>query len=316
MGNLLRSRRQDRRGEFQHALQQSYSSVADNNSGSLADYIAVLAQNDPELCGACVVSIGGEKSLVGDYDYPHSIQSESKPIALAAAIEAHGTDAIVQSVGVEASGQPFNSVIAIEQLPAQNPCNNSGAIQTTSLLPGNSKERKWQSFANQFRKMTGTKANVMSEVYESESATNQRNRAITYLLESKGRMYHDPDETLDIYTRQCSVEVTSVELAICAATLANDGINPITGERAISSENVSPILSIMATSGLYDSSAVWLVRSGMPAKSGVGGSIMAVSPGRFGICAFSPLLDANFNSVRAQQLIIDFSRQVGGSVFN
>jgi glutaminase len=224
-------------------------------------------------------------------------------------IQTAGAEAVLEKIGVDATGQVFNSIVAIELMKGKemNPFVNPGAIAATSLVEGKTPEEKWARIIGIHEAFAGRKLEVNQEVYKSESDTNERNRAIAMLMHAYGRLYYDPIVTTDLYTRQCSISVTASDLAVMAATLANGGKNPITGKQVIDPEHVQRVLAVMATAGLYDDSGIWLYRVGLPAKSGVGGGIIAVAPGRFGIAVFSPPLDAAGNSVRAQKAIRDIS---------
>jgi glutaminase len=238
-----------------------------------------------------------------------SIQSISKVFTLASVMETAGAKAVLEKLGVDATGQVFNSIVAIEQMKGRemNPFVNPGAIATTSLVEGATAEEKWARILAIHEAFAGRKLGIDEEVYRSEAATNERNQAIAKLMHAYGRLYFEPIASTDVYTRQCSISVNASDLAVMAATLANGGRNPVTGKQVISSGNVARILAVMATAGLYDDSGIWLYEVGLPAKSGVGGGIIAVAPGRFGIAVFSPPLDAAGNSVRAQKAIRDIS---------
>ena len=273
--------------------------------GKNADYIPALAKVDPKLYGIAVVTVDGKRYARGDVTAPFSIQSISKVFTLASVLETAGPQAVLEKIGVDATGQVFNSIVAIEQHRGKemNPFVNPGAIATTSLVQGATGEEKWARILAIHEAFAGRKLEVDQEVFASESATNERNQAIAKLMHAYGRLYFDPRVSTDVYTRQCSISVTANDLAVMAATLANGGRNPITGKQVISPENTPRVLAVMATAGLYDDSGIWLYEVGLPAKSGVGGGIIAVAPGRFGIAVFSPPLDAAGNSVRAQKAI-------------
>jgi len=289
------------------AVDAAYAKYRTLEEGKNADYIPALAQVDPRLFGIALVTVEGKVFQKGDVTSPFSIQSISKVFTLASVIETSGAEAVLEKVGVDATGQVFNSIVAIEQMRGKemNPFVNPGAIATTSLVEGKTPEEKWARILGIHEAFAGRKLTVNQEVYKSESDTNQRNRAIAMLMQAYGRLYDDPLVTTDLYTRQCSISVTASDLAVMAATLANGGKNPITGKQVIAREHVQRVLAVMATAGLYDDSGIWLYRVGLPAKSGVGGGIIAVAPGRFGIAVFSPPLDAAGNSVRAQKVIRD-----------
>ena len=241
----------------------------------------------------------------------------SKVFTAALVMEESGVKAIADNVGVDATGQMFNSIVAVEQYKGaeMNPLVNPGAITTTSLVSGKSRDDIWNRILGYYGEFAGRKLSVNREVFRSESETNQRNQAIAELMYAYGHIRENPDQATDIYTEQCAVSVNVRDLATMAATLANGGRNPITGKQVMRNDNVPELLAIMATAGLYDESGKWLYATGLPAKSGVGGGIIAVSPGRFGIAVISPPLDAAGNSVRAQKAIADISNALGGNPY-
>lgn len=292
---------------IESALTSAYERYRGDTEGKNADYIPALAKVDPKLFGIALVTTDGKVYTAGDVSAAFSIQSISKVFTLARVIEDAGPGTIQDKVGVDATGQVFNSITAIEQNKGQeiNSFVNPGAIATTSLIEGETADEKWRRILQTHSDFAGRRLQVNQAIYESEAATNQRNQAIAKLLDAYGRIYFDPEQATDIYTKQCSINVTAKDLAIMAATLANGGTNPVTGKAVISPETVPRVLAVMATAGLYDDSGIWLYNVGLPAKSGVGGGIIAVAPGRFGIAAFSPPLDAAGNSVRAQRAITD-----------
>jgi glutaminase len=228
-----------------------------------------------------------------------------------------GEDAIQNTVGVDATGQPFNSIVAIEQYKGKemNPLVNPGAIAMTGMVPGRNADEVWARIIGTYNDFAGRTLSVNQEVYKSEAETNQRNEAIAALMYAYERFKSDPQQATDLYTRQCSVSVNVKDLATMAATLANGGKNPVTGKQVLDPSHVPNVLAVMATAGLYDDSGKWLYMTGLPAKSGVGGGIIAVSPGRFGIAAISPPLDPAGNSVRAQKAIADISNAIGGNPY-
>ena len=239
---------------------------------------------------------------IGDVETAFSIQSVSKPFVFALVCEAIGYEAARHRLGVNSTGFPFNSLMAVElnDERTMNPLVNAGAIATTSLVPGDTADEKWERIRDGLSRFAGRELTLSKDVYESESATNMRNQGIAHLLASYERLYFDPDEATDIYTRQCSLDVTAHDLAVMAATLANGGVNPMTGERVIVAGVCRRVLAVMATAGLYELSGDWLYEIGMPGKSGVSGGIVTVSPGKGGLATFSPPLDAAGNSVRGQ----------------
>jgi glutaminase len=308
----------DAQEPIQGAVDAAWAKYRALDEGKNADYIPALAKVDPRLFGIALVTVDGKVFKKGDVASPFSIQSISKVFTLASALETAGDEAVLEKVGVDATGQVFNSIVAIEQHRGQemNPFVNPGAIATTSLVAGKTPEEKWARIIGIHEAFAGRKLEVNQEVYRSESDTNERNRAIAVLMHAYGRLYDDPLVTTDLYTRQCSISVTASDLATMAATLANGGKNPITGKQVIAQAHVQRVLAVMATAGLYDDSGIWLYRVGLPAKSGVGGGLIAVAPGRFGIAAFSPPLDAAGNSVRAQKAIRDVAAALHASPYD
>ena len=288
------------------------------DEGKNADYIPALAKVDPKLFGISVVTVEGKTFQKGDVDARFSIQSISKVFTLASVLETAGAKAVLDKLGVDATGQVFNSILAIEQHQGKemNPFVNPGAIAATSLVAGKTAEEKWARILAIHEAFAGRKLDIDEEVFQSEAATNERNQAIAKLMHAYGRLYFNPIASTDVYTRQCAISVNAADLAVMAATLANGGRNPITGKQVVSPDNVHRILAVMATAGLYDDSGIWLYEVGLPAKSGVGGGIIAVAPGRFGIAVFSPRLDAAGNSVRAQRATGDISRALRANPYD
>jgi glutaminase len=304
--------------EIEAALDAAYAKYKDLAEGANADYIPALAEVDPNLYGIALVTVDGTVYTEGDVGTEVSIQSISKVFTMAKVIEESGVDAISDNMGVDATGQVFNSIVAIEQYQGSemNAMVNPGAITATSMVTGATYDEIWSKILNYYSDFAGRKLTVLKDIYESEAATNQRNQAIAMLMYAYGHIKEDPLRACDIYTRQCSVGVTAKDLATMAATLANGGTNPVTGTRVMSPENVPEVLAVMATAGLYDDSGQWLYRTGLPAKSGVGGGIIAVSPGKFGVAVISPPLDAAGNSVRAQKAITDISDALDGNPYS
>jgi glutaminase len=262
------------------------------------------------MFGIAVVTTDNQVFSIGDVKYSFSIQSISKVYTLALAMNELGADTVFQKIGSEPTGRAFNSPIAVVDMPTHtgNPFVNAGAIATTSLISGRDENEKWNKILDFYSKAAGEKLQLIDEVYKSEAATNTGNKALSYLLAKYDRIYADPFESVDIYTKQCSVGVNAVQLARMGATLANNGINPSTGQRVIKEEDVAHILSTMAMAGLYDGSGGWAWNVGLPAKSGVGGGIVAVAPGKGAIAVFAPPLDEAGNSVKAQK-VIDYVAQ-------
>src|SRR5579863_4616557 len=286
-------------------VREAYDKFKGNTSGKNADYIPYLAQVDPKLFGIAIVTTDNQVITLGDVNYSFSIQSISKVYTLALAMEQLGPDKAFQRVGSEPTGRPFNSVSAVVDMPTHtgNPFVNAGAIATTSLINGKDEDERWNTILAFYGKAAGEKLTLIDEVYKSEAATNTGNKALSMLLAKYERIYADPFESVDIYTKQCSVGVNATQLARMGATLANNGINPATGEQVIKSEDVPHILSTMMMAGLYDGSGGWAWDVGLPAKSGVGGGIVAIVPGKGAIVVFAPPLDEAGNSVKAQEVI-------------
>ncbi len=299
-------------------LQEAYDKFKNETKGKNADYIPYLAQVDSKMFGIAVVTTDNQVITLGEVKYSFSIQSISKVYTLALAMEALGADTVFEKVGSEPTGRPFNSPIAVVDMPGHsgNPFVNAGAIATTSLISGSDANAKWNKILDFYSRAAGEKLTLIDEVYKSEAATNTGNKALSMLLAKYDRIYADPFESVDIYTKQCSVGVNAVQLARMGATLANNGINPVTGERVIKAENVPHILSTMAMAGLYDGSGGWAWKVGLPAKSGVGGGIVAIVPGKGAIAVFAPPLDEAGNSVKAQEVIDYVSEKLHYNLFS
>ena len=306
-------------GHIDAALKAALAKYQNLNEGKNADYIPALAKVDPNIYGIALVTVDGKVYTAGDITSEVSIQSISKVFTMAKVMEDQGADAILNTIGADATGMRFNSIVAVEMAekalggPEMNPLVNPGAIAATSMVKGPSRDAIWKSILGYYSDFAGRPLTVNQEVFKSESDTNQRNKAIGALMYAYGYIKNDPDRATDIYTEQCSVSVNARDLAMMAGTLANGGKNPATGKQVLRTDLVPKVLAIMATAGLYDDSGKWLFRTGLPAKSGVGGGIIAVSPGKFGIAVISPPLDAAGNSVRAQRAIADISNALGGN---
>lgn len=302
------------------AAQIAYSRAQQNNEGKNADYIPALAKVDPKLLGVSIVTVDGSTINLGDYKTPFAIESISKVFTLALAMKDHNAKEVFDKIGANPTGLPFNSVLAIEQnqtgKAAMNPLVNAGAIATTSLVKGHNAEDKYKRIVDTMSDFAGRRLSLNKEVYESEAATNQHNQAIAVLLQSYDRLYDDPFTTTDVYTKACSINITANDLAVMGSVLANNGINPITNKRLLTEEEVAHILAIMTMNGLYETSGDWLYWTGLPGKSGVGGGILAIAPGRMAIAVFSPPLDEAGNSVRGQQIVRDITRSLNLNMFN
>lgn len=302
---------------IESALDAAYKKYKGLKEGANADYIPALAKVDSNIYGIALVTTDGKVYTRGDIKSEVSIQSISKVFTAALVMDQSGPQAIEDNMGVDATGQVFNSIVAIEQYKGaeMNPLVNAGAITTTSMVDGSSYDEIWGKIAATYDAFAGRKLTVLNDIYESEAATNQRNQAIAHLMYAYGHIKEEPVRATDIYTRQCSVGVNAKDLALMAATLANAGKNPVTGAQVMIPDNVPELLAVMATAGLYDDAGKWLYKTGLPAKSGVGGGIIAVSPGKFGIAVISPPLDKAGNSVRAQKAIADISAALGGNPY-
>jgi len=307
--------------DIQGVLEAAYAKYKDLQEGANADYIPALAKVDSKIYGIALVTPDGKVYTAGDVKSEVSIQSISKVFTMAKVIEDDGADAIEKRIGVDATGMRFNSIVSVEFAqkalggPEINPLVNPGAITATSMVQGASRAEVWKKIIDFHSDFAGRPLSVNQEVYESEAATNQRNQAIGALMYAYGFIKSDPAQATDVYTEQCSISVNAKDLATMAATLANGGKNPVTGKQVMKTENVPEVLAVMATAGLYDDSGKWLYHTGLPGKSGVGGGIIAVSPGKFGIAVVSPPLDAAGNSVRAQKAIADISNALGGNPY-
>jgi glutaminase len=301
--------------DYQAAVNNAYNKYKGLQEGKNADYIPALAKVNPNLFGIALITPDGKVYTAGDISSEVSIQSVSKVFTMADVIQKQGEKAIENNMGVDATGQPFNSIVAIEQHKGSemNPLVNAGAITTTSMIQGSSANEIWSRIIGVMSDFAGRPLNVNEEVYKSEAETNQRNQAIAMLMYAYGHIKANPLQATDLYTRQCSINVNAKDLAVMAATLANGGRNPVTNRQVIDATHVPGVLAVMATAGLYDNSGQWLFATGLPAKSGVGGGLIAVSPGKFGIAVVSPPLDSAGNSVRGQKAITDISAALGGN---
>ncbi len=299
------------------ALKAAHSKFQNLQEGKNADYIPALAKVDPKIFGIVLVTVDGKVYSVGDITSEVSIQSISKVFTMARVIQDSGPDAILNNMGVDATGQVFNSIVAVEQYRGSemNAMVNPGAITSTSMVSGATADEIWGKIIGTYNDYAGRSLSVLEDVYKSEAETNQRNQAISMLMYAYDHIKAEPLRACDIYTKGCSVGVNAKDLAMMAATLANGGTNPVTGKVALKAEYVPEVLAVMATAGLYDDSGKWLYATGLPAKSGVGGGIIAVAPGKFGIAAIAPPLDAAGNSVKAQKAIADVSNALGGNPY-
>lgn len=287
-----------------------------NRDGTNSQVYPALERVPSELFGVCVVGTSGQVYGAGEVDYEFSIMSVSKPFLFALVCEAIGPEEARAKLGANATGLPFNSLAAIEQGGGRtNPMVNAGAIATTSLAPGATAAARWKFIHDGLSRFAGRALPLNEEVYASASQTNFRNRSIARLLESYDRIYCDAKEATDLYTRQCSLNVSARDLAVMGATLADGGVNPVTKQRVVDAPICHYALAVMITAGLYETSGDWLYDIGLPGKSGIGGGIVAVSPGKGGLGTFAPPLDAAGNSVRGQLAAKFLSQRLGMDLF-
>ena len=303
--------------EARALVAEAYERCRSNKTGQNSQVYPALARVPADLFGICVVGTTGNIYATGDSDYEFSIMSVSKPFVFALVCELLGPDAMREKVGANATGLAFNSLAAVEQSGdgRTNPMVNSGAIATTSLVPGGTLVQKWKYIHDGLSRFAGRELPLNEEVYASASATNHRNQGIARLLQSLGRVYLDPADAVDLYTKQCSLNVSAKDLAVMGATLADGGVNPLTRERVVGPEICHYALAVMATAGLYETSGDWLYEVGLPGKSGIGGGIVTVSPGKGGLGTFAPPLDAAGNSVRGQLATRFLSQRLGMDLF-
>lgn len=304
---------------LREALEQAHERFRTDTAGKNADYIPYLATVPSSLFGIAATLPDGEVVSVGDSDYAFGIESVSKVPTALLAMHQHSAEAVLDKIGADATGLPFNSIMALllENDHPSTPLVNAGAISACSMiLPTGNADGKWNAIRNFIEELCGSKVVLIEELYRSESATNYNNRSIAWLLRNYERIYDDPEMSLDLYTRQCSLGVTARQLAIMSATIAFGGVNPVTRREVFKSHLAPRITSMMATVGFYEHTGDWLFSTGLPAKSGVGGGIMAVVPGRVGIAAFAPRLDSSGNSSKAQKALGFIAQRLNLNIFN
>lgn len=289
--------------KLEAVLKQAHSTAESDQSGANASYIPALAKVPSNLFGLTAVTADGTVLETGDSSYPFAIESISKVFSMALVMEAVGAQEMLKKVGADPTGLPFNSVMALELHRGKplSPLVNAGAMATVSLLPAANADEKWQKILDGYSQFAGHSLEVMDAVYTSEAATNSHNKGIAWLMSIYGTLYDDPDTTCDIYTKQCSIAITCKDLAVMGSTLANGGVNPITGKAIINPEFLPHIFAEMTMEGLYGASGDFAYTVGLPGKSGVGGGLLAVVPGQLALSAFSPRLDPIGNSVRGQK---------------
>ena len=303
--------------EVMTLVREAHQRFKSNTDGENSNVYPALARAQRDLFGICVVETSGHTYSAGDAEYPFSIMSVSKPFVFALVCQVIGPDEARQKLGVTSTGLAFNSQAAIEQGGdgRTNPMVNPGAIATTSLVPGAAGEEKWHFIHDGLSQFAGRRLQLNDEVYDSASKTNFRNQSIARLLQSYGRIYLDPAQATDLYTRQCSLNVSARDLAVMGATLADGGVNPITRKQVVDAECCRYALAVMATAGLYETSGDWLYDIGLPGKSGIGGGIVTVAPGKGGLGTFAPPLDSAGNSVKGQLVARFLSDQLGMNLF-
>ena len=305
--------------QIHDAASQAFDRASKINGGKNASYIPYLANIDPSLFGLSVMLPDGTAFNFGDTTYRFGIESVSKVPTAILAMRQHTPAGVLDAIGADATGLPFNSIFAIllENDHPSTPLVNAGAISACSMIdPKGDSDAKWKAITDNITELCGSAPQLIDELYRSESATNFNNRAITWLLKNYNRIYVDPDMSLDLYTRQCSLGITSRQLAAMAATIASRGVNPVTHKQVFDPAIAPKITTLIATVGFYQHSGDWLYTSGIPAKSGVGGGVMGVMPGVLGIAAFAPPLDDAGYSVKAQAAVSEFTRILGLGVMN
>jgi len=303
--------------EIQELIAEAHARFKSNDEGKNSQVYPALAKVPSELFGICIVGTSGNVYAIGDFEYEFTIMSVSKPFIFALVCQEIGVEEARQKLGVNATGMAFNSLAGIERSPdgRSNPMVNSGAIATTSLVPGGDLAARWKFIHDGLSRFAGRTLPLNAEVYASASATNFRNQSIARLLQSYGRIYIDPAEAVDLYTKQCALNVSAKDLAVMGATLADGGVNPITKERVVDASVCHYALAVMATAGLYETSGDWLFDIGLPGKSGIGGGIVTVSPGKGGLGTFAPPLDVAGNSVKGQLAAKYLSQELGMDLF-
>lgn len=300
------------------AVEAAYDRCKEEQGGKNADYIPYLAVVPSTLFGIAACLPDGDVVAVGDTDYVFGIESVSKVPTAILAMNQYGAKEILDRIGADATGLPFNSIMALllEKEHPSTPLVNAGAISACSMIrPTGDADGKWRAIVSFVADLTGSEVEVIDELYRSETATNFNNKSIAWLLKNYARIYDDPELSLDLYTRQCSLGVTARQLAVMAATIASGGVNPLTRKEVFKPGLAPKITSMMATVGFYEHTGDWLFTTGLPAKTGVGGGIMGVVPGVMGLAAFAPPLDEAGNSVKAQRALAYIAGRLNLGVF-
>jgi glutaminase len=304
-------------GDVRLLVDEAHARYRTNGEGARSSVYPALALVPPGSFGVCVAGIDGAVEEAGDAGAGFTIMSVAKPFVYALVCDVRGRDELRELVGVNATGLPFNSVAAVERSGdgRTNPMVNAGAIAVASLVAGRDVDERWETVRSGLSRFAGRELALDEDVFRSASATNDRNQGLARLLASYGRIYSDPAEAVDVYTRQSCLEVTARDLAVMGATLANGGVNPLTGERVVDAESCHCTLAVMTTAGLYETSGDWLYDIGLPGKSGIGGGIVTVAPGKGALGTFAPLLDEAGNSVKGQLAAAFLSRRLGLDLF-
>lgn len=305
--------------QIKQVAQEAYEQVKSNTDGKNANYIPYLANIDKNLFGISICLPDGTIIELGDSEYRFGIESVSKVHTAILVLRQYGAQALLEKIGADATGLPFNSIFAIllENDHPSTPLVNAGAIVADSMVkPIGNSDGKWKAIVDNITDLCGSAPQLIDELYKSESDTNFNNRSIAWLLKNYNRIYDDPSMSLDLYTRQCSLGITAKQLSVCAATIANNGLNPISKTQVFDKELSPKITSLIATVGFYEHTGDWMYTSGIPAKTGVGGGVMGIMPGVMGISAFAPPLDGSGNSVKAQLAIKYIMNKLGLSVFS
>ena len=305
--------------QIKDAAQEAFDLYKTNTDGKNADYIPYLANINKNLFGISICLLNGQTIQLGDTEYKFGIESVSKVHTAILLLRQYGAQQLLEKIGADATGLPFNSIFAIllENDHPSTPLVNAGAIAACSMVkPIADPENKWKAIVDNITDLCGSAPQLIDELYKSESETNFNNRSITWLLKNYNRIYDDPTMSLDLYTRQCSLGITATQLSICGATIANNGTNPVTRKQIFDTALSPKITSLIATVGFYEHTGDWLYTSGIPAKTGVGGGVMGTLPGLFGIAAFAPPIDNAGNSVKAQLAIKHIMNKLGLSVFS
>jgi glutaminase len=302
--------------DLQWLVDETVAKYRNDTRGENASYIKILTETPSNLFGVVIVTTDGKVFKAGDVDYKFSIQSVSKPFTAALVMTQQSPEVLKEKIGVEPTGMKFNSKLALGLYEdSVNPMVNAGAIAAVSLVKADSEKERWNLILQNLSDFAGEELPMLEKVFESEYSDCEGNRGIAHLLKNWGRLYSDPEEALRVYTKECSVGVSALDLGMMGATLANGGVNPKTGKRVMKAEDVPELLAVMATAGFYDESGTWMYTAGLPAKTGVGGGIVAVAPGKMGIAAFSPRLNEAGNSIRASEAIEHISKTLGLNVF-